>query len=249
MTPQDKEQPMTSTTVQNRLRIPMVIAARCETMAAIDLAIHKGADAVELDIHATHDGQLIVQHDFVHEDGRLTNELTLEELRKRGIHAPLLVDALAVIYKRARAEIDLKISTLPLLEQVINAIRQTKIAPDVEITSGHVPLLAHVKRLNPRLRTGMFFYTFPTWMPARLWQQTIVDYLVLTEAQVAHLEAPLITLEYVRRLHALGLRVHGSNLNTFETIRAAMTDGIDQFSTTNLDLALSLAQRRKDIED
>lgn len=219
---------------------PLIVAARCESFAAVESALAHGADTVELDVHATQEGSLVVRHDFLLPDGALVPHLPLAELRARGVEAPLLVDVLTAYRKRCRFELDLKISTLLHLEGVLNAVRRVGIAPDVEVTSGHVALLPHVRRLHPRLRTGMFFYPFPDWMPPVLWQQHVVDYLTLADAQVAHLHAALLTPAFAARLRAAGFLVHGSNLNTEADLRLGLAAVIDQFSTLDVPLAARL---------
>src|SRR5579864_3356404 len=61
------------------------------TIAAFDLALEQGAELLELDVHRTADGHLVVQHDFslARTAGRpgQIGECTLEELRQFDVGA------------------------------------------------------------------------------------------------------------------------------------------------------------------
>lgn len=72
------------------------------TLASFKKAIDAGVDAIELDVHATKDGQLVVVHDptlaRISDSGKRIDELTYSELRRiklrDGSHVPLLRDVL-----------------------------------------------------------------------------------------------------------------------------------------------------------
>jgi len=75
-----------------------------------------------------------------------------------------------------------------------------------------------------------------------LGQQHVVGWMILTDAQVAHLPSSLIEQTLVQRLQEDDFLVHGSNLNSKEEIRRAVILGIDQLSTDRLDMALSIRE-------
>jgi len=114
---------------------------------------------------------------------------------------------------------------------------------DVELTTAHCPLLTHVKKLNPRLRTGTFFYQPPDWMPIRLAQKHTFDWARLLSIDVVHLNVSLITAEFVDKLQQHGFIAYGSNLDSAEQIQRSLERGIDSFSTGHLETALRLRDR------
>src|SRR5690349_12960399 len=94
------------------------------TMAAIDLAWKLGADAVEIDVHLTRDGHLILSHDFDTQrtcgEKRLFTEHTLADLQKldagkwkgeqfAGEKMPTIDDALASIPSGKRMFVEIKV--------------------------------------------------------------------------------------------------------------------------------------------
>jgi len=160
------------------------VVARCgdqqnapeSTLPAFEQAIARGAHAIEFDVHLTKDGELVVHHDFYL--GRTNNgkgyigDLTLVELkaldagswfdaRFTGEKIPTLREVLELGKGKIRFEIDMKGSSLAFLKRLLDEIAQFEICDDTELTSAHIPLLFQVKKINPKLRTGMFFYRLP----------------------------------------------------------------------------------------
>jgi glycerophosphoryl diester phosphodiesterase len=228
------------------------------TLLAFESAIAKGVDTIEFDVHLTKDGELVVHHDDylgrVEQASGHIETYTLQQLqsldvgswfdrRFAGLKMPTLNDVLALGNATTRFEIELCTATLPFLRAVIDAITKKGLDDQVELTSWHLPLLFHVKEINPRLRTGIFFEPLPEWMHPAERRERILNWMVLSNAQVAHLPLSLIDDDLVSRLHEKGLKVHGADLNSDEEMHAAIRMQIDQFSTDNLDHALSCFDR------
>lgn len=98
---------------------PLVIAHRGasgyeleNSLAAFRAAAPRGADAVELDVHSSADGELFVHHDDRQADGRLISRSTAPDLA--GVHLsngeplPTLAQALATIGGRLAVFVELK---------------------------------------------------------------------------------------------------------------------------------------------
>jgi glycerophosphoryl diester phosphodiesterase len=241
---------------------PLVIARRGDvekapenTLPAFESAISRGADGIELDVHPTLDGELIVHHFYslgTTDDGEgLVSERTLKELKAlnsgswyneslAGQTKPTLSEAFEVCRGRTRLEVDLKGSSLPFLRQVLRLVEVFDLVGDVELTTAHYPLLSEIKKLNPQLRTGSFFHEPPDWMPIRLAQSHVLDWAKLLGLAVAHLDLALITSDFVDRLHQNGFAVHGSNLESAADVQRGLSLGIDSFSTGHLEMALQL---------
>ena len=107
----------------------------------------------------------------------------------------------------------------------------------------HYPLLTEVKKLNPDLRTGTFFYEPPDWMPIRLAHRHILDWANLLGIAVVHLNIALITADFVDNLHRRGFIAYGSNLDSAEQIQQGLNLGIDSFSTGHLGMALRVRDK------
>jgi glycerophosphoryl diester phosphodiesterase len=241
---------------------PLVIArtgdvenAPENTLPAFESAIAKGADGVELDVHLTADHELVVHHFYslgATDDGEgLVCEHTLAELkaldsggwfdeRFAGEPKPTLAEVLELCQGRTRLEVHLHDPSIGFLRQVIDEIERFDLVDTSELTTAHYPLLQHVKKVNPELRTGTFFHEPPEWMPIRLAQRHIVKWADLLGLDVVHLDLTLITTNFVEELHHRRDVVHGANLDAAEDIGRGLERGVDQFSTGCLRAALQL---------
>jgi glycerophosphoryl diester phosphodiesterase len=88
------------------------------SLAAFRRAFERGADAIELDVHKTADGMVVVHHDPTlsasakRHGGRAIAELALDQIRTveldYGIGIPTLAEVLAIVPSGARAYVELK---------------------------------------------------------------------------------------------------------------------------------------------
>ncbi|MCY3723793.1 hypothetical protein F4X88_08200 [Candidatus Poribacteria bacterium] len=137
------------------------------TLAAFKKAIEIGVDAVELDLHGTADGEVVVIHDTsldrtTNHQGHV-NQTTLERIRRAdaggwfspefvGEPVPTLVEALECIAKKTIAVLEIKD---PLIaEAVVARIRETGTRDLTVIISFHTAVLQTVRALEPRIPTG-----------------------------------------------------------------------------------------------
>jgi glycerophosphoryl diester phosphodiesterase len=223
------------------------------TLPAFESAIAKGADGVELDVHHTIDGELVVHHFYslgTTDDGEgLVCEHTLAELqaldsgawfdaRFAGEPKPTLREVFELCRGRTRLEVHLHDSSLDVLRQVVQEVEGHDLVGDVELTTAHYPLLPEVKKLNPELQTGTFFQEPPHWMPRRLAQRHALDWASLLGIDLVHLDLTLVTAGFVDELHRSGFLVHGANLDSADQVQQGLELGIDQFSTGHLGMAL-----------
>jgi glycerophosphoryl diester phosphodiesterase len=144
------------------------------TLAAFRSGLEQGADALELDVHLSRDGELVVIHDPAL--SRTTNAagdvgaMTFAELRKLDASAryfgppvgrqliPTLQEVIDLAKGRASLQIEIKVradgSRYPGIEsKVVEALRQSGMVDDAVILSFDFPTLTSVKALEPRLRT------------------------------------------------------------------------------------------------
>lgn len=228
------------------------------TLPAFESAIAGGADAVELDVHPTADGRLVVHH-YYHlgssDNGSgLVHEKSMAELKSldsgswfhlqfAGVTKPSLSEVFELCRGKVQLEIDLKHPGLDSLRQVIREIEDFNLVQDVELTTGHTPLLPHIKTIQPKLRIGTFIYQPPAWMPVNLAQQHAFDWALLLNIDVVHLHTSLIDPEFVQRLHEAGYAAAGSNLDSREEMLRGIQAKIDSFSTGRLAAALQVRNK------
>ncbi|WP_244209120.1 glycerophosphodiester phosphodiesterase [Paenibacillus ferrarius] len=147
------------------------------TMSAFQLAVDQQCDVIELDIHLTSDGQVIVCHDETL--GRTTNqsgvigELTLEEMKQAdagswfspvytGEKIPLLQEVLERIPARIGLNIELKQSySGRIVEPLIKLLRENGRLADVLFSSYDHKLLHDIKQKAPECRISLVYDAKP----------------------------------------------------------------------------------------
>ena len=137
------------------------------TLAAFKKALEIGVDAVELDLHGTADGEIVVIHDSTLD--RTTdlrghiNETSLATIQSAdaggwfdaefaGEPVPTLTEALACIGKETIAVLEIKD---PLIaEAVVATIHETGTLDFTVVISFHTGVLQTIRTLEPRIATG-----------------------------------------------------------------------------------------------
>jgi glycerophosphoryl diester phosphodiesterase len=132
-------------------------------MEAFRLAVAAGADAIELDVHATADGVAVVHHDHtvsgVPENPRLrsvpTDELSIAELSGfdvgDGARVPRLAEVLE--YLRTRARVYVEIKGWNIEELVARCIRES--GADCAVHSFNHRAIARLAGLAPEIPRGI----------------------------------------------------------------------------------------------
>ncbi|WP_299537294.1 glycerophosphodiester phosphodiesterase family protein [uncultured Streptomyces sp.] len=196
------------------------------TLRSFVRAERAGMDAVELDLHLSKDGALIVMHDA--EVDRTTDgtgriaDLTFEELRVldagQGEAVPLFEEVLDAVGSPVQAEI----KDVAAARSLAEVIRRRGIAERVEVSSFHDAAIAEIHRLLPDVRTVLI---------ASRWGADIVDRAEAAGASTLALGIRRLTLELVEQAHGEGLRVIGWVVNTEQRLRLARAFGLDGVTT------------------
>lgn len=220
------------------------------TLEAFSLAADMGADGVELDVHLTADGQLVVHHDD--KINRTSNaqgtvrEYTLAELRA--------FDFGYRFYNGERRGI-----RIPTLDEVYELLAPRGLIVNVEIKSKDpaVCLACDAAAKRHRMEDRVIYSSFnhfqlrqirevcPTAFIAPLYDFNMLNpwnYCLDIGAQAVHPEFSQIRAvpDYVESCHARGLRVHAWTANAPEDIRFLLDAGADAIITNNPDIALEL---------
>lgn len=218
------------------------------TLSAFKAALKNGADAIELDVHLTNDGELVVHHDYYlgnpdngegkiyEKDLSYVKSLQIGENEK----IPTLEEVFELIGDNLHYEIELKGFTAEFLTTVITLVKKYNLVNIVEFTSPSVYNLTRLKTLGATFKTGTFVSPLPGWMDKQLGQTLAINNALLGSINVLHCPLALIDAEFVQAAHDQGLLVHAADCDTEEDLRTAFDMLVDQLSTNKLSLALSL---------
>ncbi|WP_190014797.1 glycerophosphodiester phosphodiesterase [Streptomyces lucensis] len=196
------------------------------TLRSFVAAQHAGLDLIELDLHLSKDGALVVMHDA--EVDRTTDgtgpiaEKTLAELRAldagRGERVPVFEEVLDAVSTPLQAEIK-DVAAARALAEVMH---RRDLVGRVEVSSFHDEAVAEIARLVPGVRTALVASRYGT---------DVVDRAVAAGAPTVCLNIRRLTLEIVEHARASGLRIIGWVVNTQEHLRLVRALELDAATT------------------
>ncbi len=223
------------------------------SLGAFQAAVDLGVDSLELDVHRTRDGVMVVHHDPDLEDGRKLADLDYAEL-------PPLPDG----------------QQIPRLAQVADLARRTGIRMSVELKeegyeraaafelASHVPMsqvelisfsrksIAEIEQFDPAIRTGLLEPRLPVWLrnsafyPAALWVMDKLDWhpslraAAKVGADFVSVEHRMATDKFVAAAHERSLPVMAWTVDDTARMAELVQNGVDGIVTDRPDLALQL---------
>ncbi|HEX6533748.1 MAG TPA: glycerophosphodiester phosphodiesterase [Gemmatimonadaceae bacterium] len=198
------------------------------TLPAFLRALELGADGIELDVHGTKDGVVVVHHDEVPRAtapsgalaGRRIDTLRFDELQGfsiRGIaRIPTLEEVLAVL--EGRVDVFIEIKGTGIERAVVDIVRASRDPCRCAVHSFRHDAVARVGELAPEIRRGILFDRPLPDVPAAMRAVGAMD----AWPQWELVDAPL-----VRAVHDAGGRVIPWTVNRPESARALAGLGVD----------------------
>jgi glycerophosphoryl diester phosphodiesterase len=203
------------------------------TLRSFRAAVDLGANAVELDIRATRDGKLVVIHDS--KVNRTTNgkgkvaKLTLSEIRKLDAgmeeRIPTLQDTVA--WAKGRVTLLVEFKEPGLEAKAVRIFRGNK---DILAISFFATVLEELKRLNPKIETGLLFDSKP---------KNLDEFLSACQELGIHWilgKAKFINRKLVDKAHKKGLRVLAWTLDKKRSLKKYIGLGLDGVTSNRPDL-------------
>jgi len=217
---------------------PLVIAHRGasaraveNSLAAFRAARELGADAVELDIHATADGVLVVHHDEMighHHVAHASFAEVRAHLLPNGEAIPTLEEALAVILPRLTAFVEVK-SLGPRWDARLFDVIDRCGAPDrVAVHAFDHRIIRRLGAQRPQLRRGVLSASYPVH-PARMMEDA--------DAQALWQHADLVDQPLVAAVHATGGQVYAWTVDEPAAMQRLLAAGVDGLCSNHPDRA------------
>ncbi|MDT0456700.1 glycerophosphodiester phosphodiesterase family protein [Streptomyces sp. DSM 41527] len=192
------------------------------TLRSFVRAEHEGLDVIELDLHLSKDGALVVMHDA--DVDRTTDgagpiaERTLAELREldagRGERIPVFEEVVEAV----KAPLQAEIKDVAAAQALAEVMRSRDLVGRVDVISFHDEALAAIRTLLPGVRTALVGSRYGA---------DVVDRAQAVGATMLSLNIRRLTLELVERAHAAHLKVVGWTVNTHDQLRLARGLGLD----------------------
>jgi len=194
------------------------------TIAAFAGAVVEAADWVELDVHLTADGQVIVHHDPVLGDGRIIGEIERRHLPE---FVPTLHEALA-----ACGPLSVNVEIKPdgvdalraeLIDQVVTILLSGGEPHRFLVTSFDHDIVDSVRGAAPMLPTGLLLFDNS--------REDVLQRAVDGGHTAINPWAPLVDGEFVDRAHDMGIAVNVWTVDQPEQIRLLQAAGVDAIIT------------------
>jgi glycerophosphoryl diester phosphodiesterase len=208
------------------------------TLRSFRRAERAGLDQVELDLHLSKDGALVVMHDAAVDrttDGSgLVRDLTLAEIRALdaglGERVPVFEEVLDAVSLPVQAEI----KDVAAARAVADVLRERDETGRVSVLSFHDEALAEVHSLLPEVRTVLV---------AGELGPDIVPRAQAVGARLVSLDLTRLSLDVVRRCQAAGIAVMAWTVNTAQDWALARAFGLDGAATDLPDEPATTAAR------
>lgn len=246
------------------LTLPVIFAHRGasahapeNTLAAFELALTQQADAIELDVKLSSDGQVVVHHDTTVD--RTTNgqgrvkDMNLAELRAldagtsfsetfHGEKIPTLDEVFESMGKRTFINVELTNYATPrdhLVETVCMLVKKHKVQKHVLFSSFFASNLAKARSYLPDVPRGLLSYPglLGTW--ARSFG------FVFGKYQALHPALKDMSQQQVARVHRLNRRVHTWTVNAEQDMRRLFGWRVDGIFTDDPALAARVRAETK----
>ena len=238
------------------------------TLVAYDQALEDGADVLELDVHETSDGVLVVLHDGTVD--RTTDctgqvkEMTFADLRLcdagydftpdggesypyRGMG--LVVPTMQEVFDRypdAPFIIEVKQSNPPIVDHFVEVIRDNGVADKTIGAAFSDDVLAELRAAAPELATSMgvnetLVFWGNSFNPIDPEYDPPAEFLqVPTQYNVGDRIVDVLHPGFVPRAHELDMYVHVWTINDEETMRDLIEMGVDGIMTDDPPLLTSI---------
>jgi glycerophosphoryl diester phosphodiesterase len=212
--------------------------ARENTLRAFELSLVEGIAAIELDVHRSVDGVVVVHHDagLRRADGSMlqisrSSRAELGRAREGTDAIPSLDDVLDLVRSRAHVHIEMK---QPRIGESIVEVLARHPGADASVHSFHYPSILELKRLAPGLRTGVGVAAYHVDAASPLREASASDYWAQWD---------LIDAVMVESIHRAGGRVIAWTVNRPEDAADLAAMRVDGICTDAADLVIARLAR------
>lgn len=215
------------------------------TIAAFDNGLALGADGLELDVHLSRDGTVVVHHDrTLNRTTALRGPLaarTADELRRAAI--PSLAEVLAR-YRDVRIIIEMKVNRAELAAAALEVIRRADAVERVCLGSFGWRVLRAARAIEPRVATSAAREEV-RWALYRSWCRWPVSRVAYAGYQVPEASGltRVVSPQFIEDAHRAGLGVQVWTVDTDEDARRLMAWGVDALITDRPDRIVPLVSK------
>ena len=214
------------------------------TLAAFDNGLLLGADGLELDVHLSRDGVVVVHHDRLLDRTTALRgpiaERTAEELQ--GAAVPTLAEVLRR-YRGLRIIVEMKVNHPALAAATIDVVRRAHAVERVCLGSFGLRVLRAARTIEPAIATSGAREEV-RWALYRSWIRWPVARVSYSGYQVPELagRTRVISPRFVEYAHDAGLGVQVWTVDTEDAARRLLGWGVDALITDRPDVIVPLVR-------
>ncbi|MCU1385853.1 MAG: hypothetical protein JWL71_4550 [Acidobacteria bacterium] len=214
------------------------------TIAAFDNGIALGADGLELDVHLSRDGVVVVHHDrLLDRTTRLRGPIaarTAAELKQASV--PALAEVLAR-YREPRIIVEMKVDTAELAAATIGVIRRADAIERVCLGSFGSRVLRAARAIEPAIATSGAREEV-RWALYRSWCRWPVSRVAYHGYQVPEVSGTtrVVSPRFVADAHDAGLGVQVWTVDTEAAARRLLAWGVDALITDRPDVVVPIVR-------
>lgn len=227
------------------------------TLEAFRAGLDAGADRLELDVHATADGAVVVIHDETLErttdDEGPVSQITLADLKRlnaacrfgggqRCARVPTLDEVLEA-FPDVPLNIEIKQDRPPIVRQVLAVLDRHRARDRVLLAASKAHVMNAIREAAPDVLTGFSVLEVVEFM-VRLRDPAYRPRGAALQVPPEDSGFTIVTPETVSRAHALGLEVHVWTINEEPEMERLLDLGVDGIMTDRPARAAALYARR-----
>jgi|SRR5579871_2959354 len=218
------------------------------TMAAFANGLALGADGLELDVHLSRDGRVVVHHDrTLDRTTRLQGPVAARdaaELAAAGV--PLLADVLRA-HRDARVIVELKANDAALARAFVDVVRAADAATRVCAGAFGRRVLRAVRALEPAIATSasreeVRWFLYRTWMRCAPARTPYTGFQIPEMAGSTRVVSPT----FIACAHRAGLAVQVWTVDREDDARRLIAWGVDALITDRPDVIVPVVHARTD---
>ncbi|WP_420642223.1 glycerophosphodiester phosphodiesterase [Candidatus Leptofilum sp.] len=239
------------------------------TLAAFDHAVELGVDVLEMDIHQTKDGVIVLMHDDTVDrttDGRGTiNEMSFAEIRAldaghywtdddgatypyrgQGIQVPTL-EEIFQNYPNMRMNIEIKQETPSMVRPFCQLIRDYNMEEKILVATFHQATVEEFREVCPHVITSMvepeiqLFFGLNTVFLGALFQAPGTAFQVPRTSSLPIIgEVDVLTERFIRVANSHNIQVHAWTINDPAEMERLIGLGVNGIITDRPDLLLEV---------
>jgi glycerophosphoryl diester phosphodiesterase len=214
------------------------------TMAAFDRGLAEGADGLELDVHLSRDGVIVVHHDATLErTTALAGPVAARSAAELGrVGVPTLLDVLRR-YAGVRIIVELKANSEALAAAFVSAVREADAVDRLCAGSFYLRVLRAVRRLEPAVATSaareeVRWALYRSWCRWPVTRVAYEGYQVPEWAGRTHVVSP----RFVDDAHRAGLAVQVWTVDRVADAERLLSWGVDALITDRPDMIVPVVR-------